>query len=132
MRAFAIAALLATALSGCGIIYKVNVYQGNLLEARDVEQLKPGLNKRQVLALLGSPAVQDPFHQDRWDYVATVSRRGSDPEIKNLILTFDGEQLAGIEGDYFPEQDLELIRELFRQYGPNLPREEKNKRRARR
>ncbi|MBD8524512.1 outer membrane protein assembly factor BamE [Pseudomarimonas arenosa] len=132
MRALAIAALLATALSGCGIIYKVNVYQGNLLEARDVEQLKPGLNKRQVMALLGSPSVQDPFHKDRWDYVATVSRRGSDPEIKNLTLTFDGDQLADIGGDYFPEQDLELIRELYRQYGPNLPRDEKNKRRAQR
>lgn len=114
---------------GCGLIYKVNVYQGSLLEKRNVDQLKPGLNKRQVYALLGSPSVQDPFHQSRWDYVSTVSRRGSDPEIKNLVLTFEGDNLASIEGDYFPEQDEELMREMVR-YG-NLPRDKDKDRRGR-
>lgn len=128
MRALLLASALALLSSGCGLLYKVNVHQGALLESTSVEQLKPGLNKRQVLALLGSPSINDPFHQDRWDYVASVSRRGSDPEVKNLVLTFDGDQLANIEGDYFPEQDLELWREMAR-YG-NLPREERNKRRA--
>lgn len=128
MRSILLAVLTAALASGCGVIYKVNIHQGNLLETKNVEQLKPGLNRRQVLALLGSPAVSDPFHQERWDYVATVSRRGSEPEVKNLVLTFDGDQLANIEGDYFPEQDLELWREM-RTYG-NLPREERNKRRA--
>ena len=117
---------LAAALGGCGVIYKVDVYQGNLLKPQNVEQLRVGLNKRQVMELLGSPAVNDPFHQDRWDYVATVSKRGGEPEIHNLVLTFDGELLASIEGDTLEENNAELMRDM-RRYG-NLPREERNKR----
>lgn len=129
--ALPLAVALCTALltGGCGLIYKVNVYQGNLLEQKNVDQLKPGLNKRQVYALLGSPSVQDPFHQSRWDYVATVSRRGSEPEVKNLVLTFDGDSLASIEGDYFPEENQALMREMTR-YG-NLPRDKDKDRRGR-
>lgn len=127
MHKLALSLVIGLLLSGCGIIYKVNVYQGNLLEAKNVEQLKPGLTKRQVHALLGSPSIQDPFHQKRWDYVSTVSRRGSDPEIKNLVLTFEGDILATIEGDYFPEEDEALVRELRDLRYPNLPREDKKK-----
>lgn len=123
-------ALASTALlGGCGLIYKVDVYQGSLLEKESVDQLKPGLSKRQVYALLGSPAVQDPFHQSRWDYLATVSKRGGDTEVKNLVLSFDGDTLASIEGDYFAEQDEALAREM-RRYG-NLPREKDKERRRR-
>jgi outer membrane protein assembly factor BamE len=123
-------ALASTALlGGCGLIYKVDVYQGSLLEKKNVDQLKPGLSKRQVYALLGSPAVQDPFHQSRWDYLATVSKRGRDTEVKNLVLSFDGDTLASIEGDYFEEQDEALAREMLR-YG-NLPRAKDKERRRR-
>lgn len=132
MHKLLLALSLAALCGGCGIIYKVDVHQGNLLDEANVKQLEPGLNKRQVHALLGSPMIADPFHQSRWDYVATVSRRGSDPEIKNLVLTFDGDSLATIEGDYFPEQDEQLMREASR-YG-NLPRDKEKDaaRRARR
>lgn len=126
-------ALLAASLSSlvaCGAIYKVDVYQGSLLESTHVDQLKVGMTKRQVLSLLGSPSVADPFHQERWDYLTSQSQRGSDPEVKNLVLTFDGDQLASIDGDYFPEQDEALVRRLAKQRYVNLPREEKNKRRA--
>ena len=71
------ATTLAVALSGCGLLYKVDVYQGNLLDPEAVAQVKPGLSKRQVHSLLGSPSVEDPFHHSRWDYVSTISRRGA-------------------------------------------------------
>lgn len=120
-------ALLAALTAGCGLLYKVDVYQGNLLDERQVAQLEPGLTKRQVSLLIGSPSISDSFHHDRWDYMASVSRDGGEMEVKNLTLYFDGDTLARVEGDYFPEQDDELRRELGR-YG-NLPRE-KNERRA--
>ena len=128
MRQLLIALATAALLGGCGVIYKVDVYQGSLLEKRNVDQLKPGLTKRQVYALLGSPSVSDPFHQERWDYVATVSKRGGDTDVKNLVLTFDGDVLASVEGDYFPEQDEELARDM-RRYG-NLPRDKEKDRRG--
>ena len=128
MRQLLLALATAALLGGCGVIYKVDVYQGSLLEKRNVDQLKPGLTKRQVYALLGSPSVSDPFHQARWDYVATVAKRGGDPDIKNLVLTFEGDSLATIEGDYFPEQDEALAKEM-RRYG-NLPRDKEKDRRG--
>lgn len=125
-----LAALLAVSTlalaSGCNAIYKVDIYQGSLLEKKQVDQLKPGMSKRQVALLIGSPSIQDPFHQDRWDYLASVSKRGGETEVKNLVLHFDGDTLARVEGDYFPEQDAQLVEDL-RKYG-NLPREKNNQR----
>ena len=128
MRQLLLALATTALLGGCGVIYKVDVYQGSLLEKRNVDQLKPGLTKRQVYALLGSPSVSDPFHQERWDYVAPVAKRGGEADIKSLVLTFDGDALATIEGDYFPEQDEALAREM-RRYG-NLPRDKEKDRRG--
>lgn len=122
-----LAAAIAVALSGCGLIYKVDVYQGNLLDPDAVAQIKPGLTKRQVHSLLGSPSVEDPFHQSRWDYVSTISKRGARTEVRNLSLTFDGEVLAQVEGDYLQNDDLALYRHISR-YG-NLPRDKKKGRR---
>ena len=123
MQKLLVAALLATGLTGCGLIYKVDVYQGNLLDPEAVAQVKPGLTKRQVHTLLGTPSVEDPFHASRWDYVSTISRRGEPMTVKNLSLTFDGDVLASVEGDYLENDDLALYRHISR-YG-NLPRDKK-------
>lgn len=121
-----LSALIAFGTAGCGLLYKVDVYQGNMLDERNVAQLREGMSKRQVVSLLGTPSVRSPFHADRWDYLATISQRGSEPEVRNLVLTFNGDSLASIEGDYFPKQDNELRLRMAR-YG-NLPREERQRR----
>lgn len=123
MHKLLLAALLATGLGGCGLVYKVDVYQGNLLDAEAVAQVEPGLTKRQVHSLLGSPSVEDPFHASRWDYVSTISRRGAPMTVRNLTLVFDGDVLASMEGDFLENDDLALYRHISR-YG-NLPRDKK-------
>ena len=116
-----VAALLT---AGCGIVYHQPVYQGNLLEKSAVDQLQAGMDRQQVVLLLGTPSIADPYHQDRWDYTATqrVGRAGR-METKNLTLYFEGNTLARWEGDYFPEQDEELARNSIRQFGPNLAKD---------
>ena len=116
-----------TATAGCGVIYHAPVYQGNLLESKNVEQLKPGMSKQAVLALLGTPSIADPFHSQRWDYAATEQdhRGQTRPEIKTLSLTFNGDVLASIDGTYFPEQDKDLAKKMTK-FG-NLPRDKKKK-----
>ena len=47
------------------------IYQGNLLEKTNVDQLQAGMSKQQVMLLLGTPSIADPFHHERWDYTAT-------------------------------------------------------------
>ncbi len=128
----ALVALLASATAGCGILYKQPIYQGNLLEKAQVDQLQAGMSKQQVDALIGSPSIADPFHHDRWDYTATerTDRRGT-TQVKNMTLWFENDALAKWEGEYFPEQDQELARFVTRKFGPNLARDDKEKRRGR-
>ena len=85
-------------LSGCNLIYKQNVQQGNALEQEDLDELYIGMNRRQVIFVLGTPSVQDPFNQDRWDYVQTFSRRGGPPVQRTVTLRFDNDALAEIIG----------------------------------
>ncbi|TNJ34545.1 outer membrane protein assembly factor BamE [Arenimonas terrae] len=119
-KAFTLA-LAALLMTGCGIVYRQPVFQGNLLESKNVEQLKEGMSRQQVFSLLGSPPVADPFHQNRWDYVATERRRVGKTEIKTLTLHFEGDALARWEGEYFPEADKALSAEM-RRFG-NLARD---------
>jgi len=122
------AALVAIATAGCGILYKQPIYQGNLIEQSAVEQLQVGMDKQQVVSLLGSPSIADPFHHQRWDYAATqrTNRRGH-TEVKNLTLWFENDALQKWDGEYFAEQDKELS-ERMRRFG-NLPKEKGNQRR---
>ncbi|HEY4581634.1 MAG TPA: outer membrane protein assembly factor BamE [Lysobacter sp.] len=123
-----LAAALLTA--GCGIVYHQPVYQGNLLEKAAVDQLQAGMDRQQVVLLLGTPSIADPYHQDRWDYTATQrTGRTGRMETKNLTLYFDGNTLARWEGDYFPEQDEALARNSVRQFGPNLAKDKNKKKR---
>ena len=129
-KAPAVLLLAALLLSGCNLIYKQPLFQGNLLDKQNVEQLKPGMTRDQVVSLVGTPPLADPFHADRWDYVATERRDHGDTQVKNLSLWFEGDTLARMEGEYFPEQDATLLTEL-RKFGfYNLPKEkDKDKRR---
>lgn len=127
MRKLLLIALLSAATAGCGILYKQPIYQGNLIEKAAADQLQAGMSKQQVEALLGSPSIADPFHQDRWDYTTTQrTGRVGRTEVKNLTLWFEGDALAKWEGEYFPEQDEALAREM-RKFG-NLPKDDKKKR----
>lgn len=107
MRLFSIF-LIALCLAGCGLVYKQNIQQGNVLNDEDLEQLSEGLTKRQVLVLLGSPSVQSPFHADRWDYVSTFSRRGGKPHKRKLTLHFDDDRLVEVSGNYLDHEELTL------------------------
>ena len=127
MRKLLLILALTIATAGCGMLYRQPIYQGNLLDKANVDQLQEGMDKRQVMTLLGSPSVADPFHHSRWDYVATqrVGRTG-DTEVKNLTLYFEGEQLARWEGEYFPEADKQLANDMRGRFG-NLPPDKSKK-----
>ncbi|MBX3697077.1 MAG: outer membrane protein assembly factor BamE [Dokdonella sp.] len=131
LRLIALIALVA--LSGCGVLYKLDVQQGNLFNKTQVETLKPGMSKRQVLLVMGSPSIVSPFNQDRWDYVSSIKRGRGKMDSKDLVLYFENEALARIEGDYFPEDPEQLIRDARkykRQYPDEKREDDKKKRRG--
>ena len=128
MRKLLPALLALLFASGCGVLYRQPIYQGNLLDKVAVDQLQQGMDKRQVMTLLGTPSVRDPFHHDRWDYVASrrTGRTGK-PVVKNMTLYFESETLARWEGEYFPEEDSELAKTMSK-FG-NLAKDKDKKRR---
>ena len=120
-----LAALITT---GCGVVYRQPIYQGNLLDKAAVDQLQVGMDQRQVMTLLGTPAIQDPFHHDRWDYVASRrTGRSGDTVVKNMTVWFENGSVTRWEGEYFPEEDSELAKMMSR-FG-NLPKDDKKRRR---
>ena len=96
-------ALLGLSLASCRLVYTPDVQQGNLLDKKNVEQLKPGMTKRQVLVLMGTPSVSTPFDQSRWDYVSTLSHRGGAMKVRTFTLTFNNDTLVRTEGDFFAQ-----------------------------
>jgi outer membrane protein assembly factor BamE len=132
MRKLLLVLIVALSTAGCGILYKQPIYQGNLLEKTNVDQLQAGMSKQQVLVLLGTPSIEDPFHHDRWDYTASqrVGRIGR-TDIKNFTLYFEGDTLARWEGEYFPEQDEQLAKAAPRLFGRNLAKDKDKKKRGR-
>lgn len=103
MRILLLSCLLPALLSGCNLLYKPEVQQGNPLTAEMLANLKPGLTKRQVRLLLGSPSVSDPFHPDRWEYLHTTGRAGEKVAVPpRLTLHFRNDQLISADGDLAP------------------------------
>ncbi|MDH4020859.1 MAG: outer membrane protein assembly factor BamE [Xanthomonadales bacterium] len=100
MTRYLFIALIAvlTLNTGCKLIYKQNVQQGNAHEQEDLDQIQLGMSKKQVAYLLGTPAVQDPFHHDRWDYISMLSRRGGEPVRRLVTLRFENDALVATDG----------------------------------
>lgn len=110
IRPLAVCCLLA-GLVGCGSnfgfpgVYRINVEQGNVVTEEMVEQLRPGLNRRQVRYIMGTPLIEDSFHEDRWDY-RYLLRNGSDTITETqLTLWFEGDELVRAEGPDAPDWD---------------------------
>jgi outer membrane protein assembly factor BamE len=116
-------ATLALSIAGCHIVYRPDVQQGNLLDKKTVDQLKPGMTKRQVVVLMGTPSVTTPFEQSRWDYVATRQVRGGPITIRTLTLTFNNDTLVRTEGDFFAADAQQMVKES-KKYHASYPVDE--------
>ncbi len=83
-------------------IHKITVYQGNVLTQRMVDDLRPGMTRRQVVFVLGEPVNVNPFRLDRWDYIYTVAT-GEDFNLNRRVsVYFQEDALVRIEGDLAP------------------------------
>jgi len=102
-RFFVLAVVLM--LTGCAAVkdfslrpYRMNIQQGNYLEAKDVDQLEVGMTQSQVRFLIGTPMVADPFNSARWDYVFFFKVGRSRAEISSrLTVWFEDGRVSRIE-----------------------------------
>ncbi|NMM07606.1 outer membrane protein assembly factor BamE [Polaromonas sp.] len=84
--------------------YKVDVIQGNFIAKEQVEQLRAGMSRDQVKAVLGTPLMASLFHADRWDYIFTLKRQGIAPQSFKYTVFFKGDALERFEGDNMPSE----------------------------
>jgi len=115
MRTFrtGVAVLTLSLLSGCTAswapnwlqVQKIDIEQGNIISAEQVERLEPGMSREEVRYLLGNPLLTDVFHKNRWDYVYYLKPGKSSPEQSRLTVFFEGDTVSRIEGGPAPSDD---------------------------
>jgi outer membrane protein assembly factor BamE len=106
---FSLSLLTSLTLVSCSAIlnhlpgvYTLEIQQGNIIDQVMIDQLRPGMNKRQVLYIMGSPMLDDVFHKNRWDYLYSDQPGGEDRVQKQLSLFFENDQIVGIQGNFRP------------------------------
>ena len=82
-------------ITGCSSLspYKVPVLQGNIIEDDEIEKLRPGLTKDQVLYILGTPLASSPLQSDRWDYFYSIKIGNQNFGERKLTLLYNSENL---------------------------------------
>ena len=110
---FASLAGLCLIITGCFSSYRVEIQQGNVISAEQIEKLIPGTPRDEVRFILGTPLIEDPFHAQRWDYFYSLdSAKGEKVTQYRLSIWFEDEKIARtlVEGAGLPgaiQPDLE-------------------------
>ena len=89
--------------------YRTDVSQGNLISEAMANQLKKGMTREQVRAILGTPLLVDPFRANRWDYVFDFRRGDGARERRRFSVYFEADQLARWGGDPLPAKGNETV-----------------------
>ena len=115
LRTLSIASLagLYLIITGCFSSYRVEIQQGNVISAEQIEKLTPGTPRDEVRFILGTPLIEDPFHAQRWDYFYSLDpAKGEKVTQYRLSIWFEDEKIARtlVEGAGLPgaiQPDLE-------------------------
>ena len=83
-------------------LYRLDIRQGNALNDTALARLEVGMPRSKVLHLLGSPAIDDVFHPDRWEYLYSFAPGGEEGQWRRIVLHFEDDALARLEGDLPP------------------------------
>lgn len=102
-----VADVVPNALARAPFVYRPTIQQGNVVKQEQVNELRPGMSKRQVKFVLGTPMLIDVFHANRWDYLYTIGRGSTPDEIQRLTVFFQDERLVRIAGDMRPQPESE-------------------------
>lgn len=92
-------ALLLTLTTGCVFpgVYRIDVQQGNIVEAETFAQLQPGMTRRQVQFLLGRPVASNSFDNTIDTYVYTMQLEGREIHEQRIDLHYEDDTLVKID-----------------------------------
>ena len=90
---------LALALTGCGHLhpYHAPLQQGNILEAKNVNQLRTGMSREEVIALMGTPVSKNLFNDQQLPYIYTYKPNNGPLVYKRVIITLQNNRVVNIE-----------------------------------
>lgn len=89
---------IIVSLQAC--VYRMDIPQGNVVEAAKLEQLKTGMTRQQVEYLLGKAAINDLYHANQAHYVY-YKYDGETRQVvdrKQMVLTYENGVLVSIDG----------------------------------
>jgi len=93
--------LLISTLLLTSCAYTLDIQQGNIIDQKVIDKLRPELTKDQVVFVLGNPVVDDSFADDSWVYLYTYKNKNSGIDNrKRLTLKFVDDKLVSASGDY--------------------------------
>ncbi len=102
-------------------IHKIDVQQGNVINQEMISQLQPGMDKKKVQFVMGTPIIQDTFNPERWDYIYTFKPGGEGTERRVITLVFADDKLDHIEGNVKAAAGV-LVADLHQDTTVNVPR----------
>lgn len=87
-------------LGACIKPYRPDIQQGNIINNSNLREIRFGMSKQEVLFILGTPMVIDPFNEQRWDYFYSNRNQYKSQTSHRLITAlFNGDELVKLEGD---------------------------------
>ncbi len=90
--------LTSMTLAGCVRSYRVEIQQGNVISAEQIEKLNPGTSRNEVRFILGTPLIVDPFHAERWDYFYSLDpAKGEQVTKYRLSIWFENDLVTRTE-----------------------------------
>ena len=95
--------VIPDALNEAPLIYRPSIQQGNVVSQEQINELRPGMTKRQVRFLLGTPMLTGVFHANRWDYAYTIGEGSTPDEMRHVTVYFENDRLFRIAGDMRPQ-----------------------------
>jgi outer membrane protein assembly factor BamE len=84
--------------------YRIDIVQGNVVTKEQLALLRPGMSRSQVRDILGTPLITDPFHAERWDYIFTIRRPGTEAQRRSVVVRFEGNAMASVEAPELPSE----------------------------
>jgi len=111
------------------LLYKIDIQQGNVINQEMLNKLAPGMDKKQVKYIMGTPVIIDPFHNERWEYIYSLQKGGKVREQRHITLHFENGKLEHISGDIevsnIPRREEEIVTEDNAIIVPESEQEEK-------
>lgn len=83
-------------------VYRIDIPQGNIVNQEMVDKLKPGMTRRQVRFVMGTPLIIDTFEHERWDYLHSLETKKDGRTQERISLYFKDDKLERITGDLAP------------------------------